>query len=98
MTPEEILEIAENPAIPSFVFGSEALKEWTREHRNQFTGECEKYSGYYVVMHLSTAPARLPSFRVLSCWNHGDRVPRYWDIDDTLPGLTSHELAVGMRQ
>ena len=32
MSPERILKIAESPEIPTFVFGSEALENWTRKH------------------------------------------------------------------
>lgn len=85
MSPERILKIAESPEIPTFVFGSEALENWTRKHRNPHTGECFRHSGHYVVIHPSLNPFVLPSFRVLSCWNVGSCLPRSWDVDDNLP-------------
>lgn len=93
MSPEEILEIAENPAVPSFVFGTPQLEEWTRMHRNQFSGICHKNSGFYVVIHPSLKPYTLPSFRVVSRWQYGQVVPHSWDVDDELPYRTSHEMA-----
>lgn len=80
MTSEKILELANNPLFPSFYFGTEALKEWEREHRNMYTGECFKYSGPYVVIHKSTDPEHRPDFRVLSVWNPGHVVPHSWDV------------------
>lgn len=85
MSPLEILDVAEQPDVPSFIFGSEALADWTRKHVSPHTGECFKHSGFYVIIHPSLNPSQLPSFRVLSCWNVGDRVPRSWDVDDDLP-------------
>ncbi len=84
MTPERIMEIAERPETPSFLFGSAALEKWTRQHRNSHTGECFKSSVHYVVIHPSLNPEVRDSHRVLSCWNVGEVVPRSWDIDESV--------------
>jgi len=97
MTPEEVLEIAEAPSTPIFTFGSDELDQWNRQHRDRHTGQCIKDSGYYVILHISLYPQYHPSFRVLSRWNWGHYAPQSWDVDDSLPGLTSHELTAGMR-
>ena len=90
MSPADVLEIADHPETPSFLFGSEALADWNRGHRNPHTGECVRNSGFYVVIHPSLAPGVLPSFRVLSAWRTWQRLPDAWDIDDTLP-VMAHE-------
>ncbi|WP_060192683.1 hypothetical protein [Burkholderia ubonensis] len=80
MTPERILEIANYPETPKFNFGSEALDDWTRKHRNAMTGECHTHSGWYVVRHRSLNQAQRPDHLVLSCWNMGKRVPLSYDV------------------
>lgn len=87
MTPACIREIADHPEVQSFLFGSEPLAAWNRAHRNPHTGECILYSQFYVVIHPSLAPHLRPSFRVLSRWYMGQRVPSSWDVDDTLPDV-----------
>lgn len=77
---EDILEIANNPDVPKFLFGSTALDDWTRTHRDLRTGKCKKDSGYYVVIHRSLNPTQRQDFRVLSCWNTGYVVPHSWDV------------------
>lgn len=84
MTPQRIMQIAESPETPSFMFGSPELDAWTRQHRNLHTGQCVNSSGYYVVIHPSLDIARKESFRVLSCWNYGYSVPHSWDLDETV--------------
>ena len=80
MTSEEILERANHPDVPKFIFGSQELSDWNRKHRNPTTGQCENYSGPYVVIHRSLNPQQRPDFRVLSCWNYGAIVPHSWDV------------------
>lgn len=82
MTPENILEVANRPDVPKFVFGSQALAEWNRAHRNMYTHQAMENSGPYVVIHQSLIPG-LPDFRVLSQWNIGDCVPRSRDVPVT---------------
>ena len=84
MTPQEVLELAAHPDVPKFIFGTEALEAWTREHRDSRTGECIKSSGLYLVIHRSLNPSQRPDFRVLSAWCYGDRVPRSWDVPQVL--------------
>ncbi|MDD2742030.1 MAG: hypothetical protein PHV02_07145 [Rhodocyclaceae bacterium] len=79
MRKEEILAIANNLDVPKFVFGTDALKEWTRQHRNPFTGQCYKDSNFYVVVHRSLNP-RIRGFKILSRWRQGDVVPLSWDV------------------
>jgi hypothetical protein len=84
MSPERVREIADDPATPSFIFGSSALARWTQQHRNSATGVCFQDSSFYVVIHPSLNLAQRPSFRVLSRWWSGRVFPHSWDIDDTL--------------
>lgn len=81
MTPERIQELADAEETPKFLFGSDALAEFTRKHRCAHTGECVNPSGWYVVIHPSLKPGEA-AFRVLSCWNFGQRVPTSWDVPD----------------
>ena len=93
MTPQEIREIADHPEVPTFIFGSEALKEWTRQNVDQNDGVCWNLAqSFYVVVHPSINGSRSPTFRVLSRWEYGQRVPRTWDIDDTIDGPLPHEV------
>ena len=80
MDAARILAIARDPHVPTFLFGSTALADWTREHKNPHTGEALQDSGFYVVVHRSMDSARRPDFRVLSRWHWGQRVPQSWDI------------------
>jgi len=80
MSPERVLEIANAPDVPKFVFGSQKLDEWTRKHRNARTSVATEDSGFYVVVHRSLNPAQRPDFRVLSRWEWGRVVPRSWDV------------------
>ena len=93
MTPEEILERANRPEVPKFIFGSEELKVWTRKHVNQTTGECMEDSGLYVVIHRSLHPSQRPDFRVLSNWVKYRRTPFSWDVPltESIPGLVQAE-------
>lgn len=80
MTPERILELANRPDVPKFIFGSRELEAWTAEHIDRRTGVCTKWSiDWYVVIHRSLNPQQ-QDFRVLSCWRHGDVAPRSEDI------------------
>ena len=72
MTPEQILVIANEPTTPSFAFGSQELADWNAKHCHR--GECHSHSGWYVVVHQSFNP-RQPTFRVLSLWAWGNRMP-----------------------
>lgn len=83
MTPERIVEIANRPDVPKFLFGSKELENWTREHRNPHTGEATKDSGYYVVVHRSLDPDQRPDFRVLTRWDWMQSSPRSWDVPAT---------------
>jgi len=96
MKPEEILEIANSPDVPTFSFGSEKLEDWTRQHRNQFTGQCIRHSGWYVVIHRSHNRKQRPDFRVLSSWMPGHRVPFSYDVPPSNP-LERIESAVTAR-
>jgi hypothetical protein len=82
MTPTRILELANDPATPKFVFGSTELDAWTRQHRNMLTGECHTHSGWYIVRHRSLLKPPQPDHLVLSCWNMGQRVPLSYDVPD----------------
>lgn len=86
-----ILQIANDPDVPKFVFGSKELVDWTRRHRNPHTGEAIESSGFYVVVHRSLNPAQRPDFRVLSRWDWGKVFPTSWDVPDSV-ALSSHEL------
>lgn len=85
MAPEEILQIANHPDVPKFIFGSKELADWTSAHRNPHTCAAEKDSGHYVVIHRSLNPAQRPDVRVLSRWCWGERVPRSWDVPAVAP-------------
>lgn len=93
MKPEEILEIANHPDVPTFSFGSEKLEAWTRQHRNQITGQCVRHSGWYVVIHRSHNRKQRPDFRVLSSWMPGHCVPFSYDVPPSKP-LERIELVV----
>ncbi len=80
MTPQRILELANDPATPKFVFGSPDLDDWTRKHRNSHTGQCHTSSGWYVVRHRSLLSPPGPDLLVLSCWIFGQRVPLSHDV------------------
>lgn len=82
MTPERILELVDAEETPKFVFGSDALAEFARKHRNPRTGQCATYSGWYVVIHPSLKPGEA-DFRVLSCWWEGQIVPTSFDVPDS---------------
>lgn len=85
MNSERILEIANNPEVPKFIFGSPALEEWTRKHRDPLTCEAIDDSGFYVVVHPSLNPRQRPDLRVLSRWRSGGVVPSSWDVPVTEP-------------
>lgn len=75
MTPTEILQIANRPETPKFLFGSPELEQWNRDH--VFQGACFEHSGWYVVIHTTVHRA---AFRVLSCWSYGKRAPHCYDV------------------
>lgn len=83
MTPDEVLKIANCESTPKFYFGSQQLDEWNKKHLHR--GECTDYSGWYVVIHQSHIPGH-QTFRILSCWNYGQRAPRSYDV----PGESAH--------
>lgn len=79
MTPEDILAIASRPEVPKFLFGSPELDEWTRKHRDAYTGVAKQDSGFYVVHHRGLQPQQ-PDFQVLSWWIWGQTTPLSWDV------------------
>lgn len=83
MSPEEILAIASRPEVPKFFFGSPELDEWTRQHRDAYTGVAKQDSGVYVVHHRSLQPQQ-PDFQVLSRWLVGTPTPMAWDVPTQL--------------
>ncbi len=82
MSPAEILEKANHHSVPSFVFGSMALEDWTNRHRDKHTGQCFTESGFYVVVHRTHTPERSLDFRVLSRWDYLHCVPKSWDVPE----------------
>ena len=82
MSPLEILQKANHHNVPTFVFGSEALKQWTNRYRDAHTGQAIEDSGFYVVVHNTFSPAKQLDFRVLSHWVWGQCVPRSWDVPE----------------
>ena len=85
MHQERILELANDPATPKMVFGTQELQDWTNKHRNFHTGQCHTSSGWYVVIHRSLNPAQSPDFRVLSRWNYGCVSPLSYDVPAAVP-------------
>lgn len=89
MSPDVILELANSPDVPKFIFGSPELEEFTRQIRNPYTGVATKDSSFYVVIHRSLNPQQRPDFRVLSRWSWGAVTPYSWDV----PAKQSADMA-----
>lgn len=84
MDAERIAQLANDPGTPRFMFGGDALKAWTRKHRDPATGRCELVGGssWYLVKHPSLNPQQRPDFWTLNQWDYMKVTPHSVDVPD----------------
>jgi len=82
MDAQRIAQLANDPSTPRFMFGGDALKDWTRKHRNSATGRCALVggSGWYLVKHTSLNPQQRPDFWTLNQWHYDQVTPQSVDV------------------